>query len=235
MDLYTIQPPITIPHQNFDLGGTTNSQYNVRPVGKWERFDVVPLGRWKAYESYETNKISWMMFETAQIEVTFSIKKETHIIQMSYIQTKRHQNQSLKAEKFGRQVTSPGSWVLIPKVLCSHRVVLTQSSLHLGEVDVVGLYISMILKTLDSHRWNKRTSQNTSSQIRITMRSTKRSTGCHGFLLRDLQPPLTCETLEVSTSNMTGLGEEDERRSAHHLDILGLKLSKFTENTSFKG
>ena len=34
MDLYSIQPPITIPHQNFDLGGTTNSQYNVRPVGK---------------------------------------------------------------------------------------------------------------------------------------------------------------------------------------------------------
>jgi len=34
---------------------------------------------------------------------------------------------------------------------------------------------------------------------------------------------------------MTGLGEEDERRSAHHLDILGLKLSKFTGNTSFKG
>lgn len=62
---------------------TTNSQYNVRPVGKWERFDVVPLGRWKAYEPYESNKISWMMFETAQIEVTFSIKKETHIIQMS--------------------------------------------------------------------------------------------------------------------------------------------------------
>mmetsp|Transcript_97416 Transcript_97416/g.135405 ORF Transcript_97416/g.135405 Transcript_97416/m.135405 type:complete len:229 (-) Transcript_97416:48-734(-) len=32
-------------------------------------------------------------------------------------------------------LASPGSWVLIPKVLCSHRVVLTQSSLHLGEED----------------------------------------------------------------------------------------------------
>ena len=226
MDLYTIQPPITIPHQNFDLGGTTNSQCNVRPVGKWERFDVVPLGRWKAYESYESNKISWMMFETAQIEVTFSIKKKTHIIQMSYIQTKKHQNQPLKAEKFGRQVTSPGSWVLIPKVLCSHRVVLTQSSLHLGEVDVVGCIHQWFWKPLTLTGETKE-QQNTSSQIRITMRSMP-------WVLVE-GSSTTLDLWNISTSNMTGLGEEDERRSAHHLDILGLKLSKFTENTSFKG
>lgn len=63
--LYPIQPPI--PHQNFGPAVVpylkmstqeTNSQYNVQPVGKRERFDVVPLGRWKAYESYESNKVS---------------------------------------------------------------------------------------------------------------------------------------------------------------------------------
>lgn len=39
-------------------------------------------------------------------------------------------------------------------------------------------------------------------------------------------PATTLDLWNISTSNIKGLGEEDERRSAHHLDILGLKLSK---------
>ena len=61
----------------------------------------------------------------------------------------------LPSWKSSRQVTSPGSWVLVPKVLCCHRVVLTQSSLHLAPTSL-DMDDS---ENLESYGWNKESNQ----------------------------------------------------------------------------
>ncbi len=133
----------------------------------------------------------------------------------------------LPSWKSSRQVTSPGSWVLVPKVLCCHRVVLTQSSLHLAPTSL-DMDDS---ENLESYGWNKE-QQKKKSQIRITLRLVKINRVpccCWG-------PWATLDWWNISTS-IWRASERKTKGGAHTTSTSWVSSSanSLQKNTSFEG